>query len=104
MTMEYPAIVHREGDTFWIEIPGFPEASTRGAVNEDDPNALAQELLEVSVLCRIQGGIPPSSSEEFWADRNRMLNSGDAEEIWVEMNTVVKEFFLGRDRQHAMIA
>lgn len=53
MICSYPVIVHPvEGGAFWIELPDFPEATTRGRFGIDDPAKDAADLLETAIQFR----------------------------------------------------
>jgi len=63
--LRYPAILHQDGNDFWVEFPDFPEATTHGALAQgDNPVLLAQACLADAILFRLMACEPlpdPSS-------------------------------------------
>ena len=61
--LRYPAILHTEGDGFWIEFPDFPGSYTWGGAG-DDPEDLAANCLadSVSSLMRESQPLPLPST------------------------------------------
>jgi len=56
--LRYPAVVHTEGDSFWIEFPDFPATYTYGDIKTDDPAEFAANCLADSLLFLMKEGKP----------------------------------------------
>lgn len=54
--LHYPATVHREGESFWIEFPDFPATYTYGDTGKDDPSELAAACLADAIWFRLKDG------------------------------------------------
>ncbi|MFI3171401.1 MAG: type II toxin-antitoxin system HicB family antitoxin [Eubacteriales bacterium] len=72
----YPAVFHKEDDSFWVEFPGLEGCQTFGSTIEETIES-AQEALGLYLVSIIEDGIAiptPSAIDEIQLEENCFVN------------------------------